>query len=199
MKKRSYAARLGVLALALTLVTTCLTGGTLAKYTTEVTGTGKAVVAKWSFLVGNDTTAPTTSMSTLTLHPAKYDNVTDGKIAPGTTGYFIIHAKNDSDVAATYTATFSAQNVPTNLKFYQSTDGTTKGSEISKGGDDSYSICMDQALAIGAEETKYVMWEWPIGDTKESDQDTIATGSYEMSVSVKVTGTQATPTATPVP
>ena len=40
MKKKSYTARLGALALALTMVTTCLTGGTMAKY---VTGIGNRV------------------------------------------------------------------------------------------------------------------------------------------------------------
>lgn len=45
-QKKSYAARLGVLAVALSLVTACLLGGTMAKYVTEVTGTGSATVAK---------------------------------------------------------------------------------------------------------------------------------------------------------
>ena len=53
MKRKSQASRLGVLALALTLVTTCLTGGTMAKYVTEVTGNATAAVAAWSFKVNN--------------------------------------------------------------------------------------------------------------------------------------------------
>lgn len=57
MKKKVYAARLGVTALALTLVTTCLMGSTLARYVTEVTGSATATVAKWSFKVNNSAAA----------------------------------------------------------------------------------------------------------------------------------------------
>ena len=53
MMKKNHAARLGALALALTLVSTCLMGGTLAKYTTTVTGTATATVAKWVFNANN--------------------------------------------------------------------------------------------------------------------------------------------------
>lgn len=193
MKKRSYAARLGVLALALTLVSTCLMGGTLAKYTTEVTGTGTAEIAKWEFLANNGTDTPSTSMTALTLTPASYGNVTKGKVAPGTSGNFIITAKNGSEVDATYTIVFTAENVPTNLKFYQSADGTSKGVEITAN-NGTYTVVTDKALAQGKTESTYVMWDWAYGNAAESDQDTIATGNYDMTVNVTVTGTQATPT-----
>ena len=50
MKKRSYAARFGAMALTLTLVTACLLGGTMARYVTEVSGSATAAVAAaWSF------------------------------------------------------------------------------------------------------------------------------------------------------
>lgn len=57
MKKRSIAGRLGIAALALTLITTSLSSGTLAKYTSTFTGEGQLTVAVWnvgaSFLDGN--------------------------------------------------------------------------------------------------------------------------------------------------
>lgn len=192
MKKRSYAARLGILALALTLVSTCLVGGTLAKYTTEVTGTGTAEIAKWEFLANNGTGTPSTSMTALTLTPASYSNVATGKVAPGTSGNFIITAKNGSEVDATYTIVFTAKNVPTNLKFYQSTNGTDKGDEITVS-NGTYTVTTDKALTQNKTETTYVMWDWAYGNAAESDQTTIATGSYDMTVEVTVTGTQATP------
>ena len=56
MREKSYVARLGALALVLTLMTTCLTGGTLAKFVTEVEGTATATVAAWNFeAAGNGT------------------------------------------------------------------------------------------------------------------------------------------------
>lgn len=48
MKKKSVIARVGVMAAALTLATTSLMSGTLAKYTTTVNGVATAIVAQWS-------------------------------------------------------------------------------------------------------------------------------------------------------
>lgn len=48
MKLRNVT-RLGALALTLTMVTTCLLGGTLAKYTTTVSGTDSVTVAKFGY------------------------------------------------------------------------------------------------------------------------------------------------------
>ena len=59
MKKRFNFGRLGALALALTLITTCLTGGTLAKYTSSTVGTGTATVAKWAVVLKANGTSQT--------------------------------------------------------------------------------------------------------------------------------------------
>lgn len=49
--------RIGVIVLALTLITACLAGGTLAKYSTTVDSTGSTgTVAKWSWKI-NDANA----------------------------------------------------------------------------------------------------------------------------------------------
>lgn len=190
MKEKSYAARLGALALALTLISTCLMGGTLAKYTTEITAEASATVAKWNFTANGKTD----KITDLNLTPKKYTNVDDKMLAPGMDGSFSIVAKNDSDVAATYTVSFTATNVPANLKFYKSTDGTAKGTEITadKTDNNTYKVVTDQALAKSASETQYVIWDWPLGTAAESDQAS-ATTSRTMTVSVKVTGTQVTP------
>ena len=58
-RKKSIAGRLGMAAFALTLITTCISGGTLAKYASEVTGTGTAVTAKWVFKAGSSEGAET--------------------------------------------------------------------------------------------------------------------------------------------
>ena len=89
MKKKVYAARLGVTALALTLVTTCLMGSTLARYVTEVTGSATATVAKWSFKANNSTAA---TFDDIDLGRTAYDSstITAGVIAPGTSGSFDI-------------------------------------------------------------------------------------------------------------
>ncbi len=53
MKKRNIAARLGAVALVLTLVTTSLTSGTLAKYVASEEATGTAYVAAFDFKAYN--------------------------------------------------------------------------------------------------------------------------------------------------
>lgn len=190
MKEKSYVARLGALALALTLISTCLMGGTLAKYTTEVTATGTATVAKWNFTVTNPNGQP----FTLNLTPNTYKNVANNKLAPGTSGSFAIVATNDSDVAATYSITFETETAPKNLKFYKSTDGTTPGDEIKVENDNkTYKAFTDEALGIGNDITKYVMWEWPFSTSADLDKEDVADSNQTMTVKVTVTGTQAEP------
>lgn len=188
--------RIALLALALALVTTGIVGGTLAMYKTEVNGTGSITAAKWNFTVGNQAEDVGTGDYTLSLVPEEYSNVASGMIAPGTTGKFTVCATNDSDVDAVYTITFTAENVPANLKFYQSTDGTTKGAEITAA-EGTYTVKTDDVLTEADTETTYVMWEWAYGAEVEVDQNDIATGYNEMSVIVNVTGMQVLPVTTP--
>ena len=92
MKKRSYVSCLGALAVAMTLVTTSLTGGTMAKYATEVTGSATATVAAWSFKANGEEAAMTGIDLGSTANRASYDEKTikEGVIAPGTEGSFEI-------------------------------------------------------------------------------------------------------------
>lgn len=95
-RKKSIAARLGLAAFALTLVTTCMTGGTLAKYASEVSGTGTVAAAKWDVEMKADAnkTAATTAQSgnfTFALDSTQSGNdshalVAENKVAPGSTG-----------------------------------------------------------------------------------------------------------------
>lgn len=98
MKKKSIAARLGIAAMALTLITTSLSSGTLAKYTTAVSGSATMKVARWNVgattMVGgkrealaDSTLNMGTLMDTITNKPT---NVASGTIAPGMSGTFEI-------------------------------------------------------------------------------------------------------------
>ncbi len=104
MKKKSNTARLGALALALTMVTTCLTGGTMAKYVTTVSATGSATVAKFDVdIMGNNSkfTSETTKIDNLftTGWNAPVENgVEENMLAPGVYGYFDIVVENKSEV-----------------------------------------------------------------------------------------------------
>lgn len=100
MKKKSIIARVGVMAAAVTLATTSLMSGTLAKYTTTINGVATAVVAKWSPTVkmGTSSQNPTTKVFEINLNQgikkeetagtiaAVSNNGTDYKLAPGVSG-----------------------------------------------------------------------------------------------------------------
>lgn len=97
MKKKSIAARLGVAALALTLITTSLSSGTLAKYTSKDTVDASLLVARWNVaasVVKEDKTEVTLTSDAFTLADimrAREDGtISTGKIAPGTEGYFAV-------------------------------------------------------------------------------------------------------------
>ena len=85
MKAGKVVKSLGMAAVALTLVSACMVGSTLAKYSSEVTGTGTAVVAKWALKAGSTDGASTFANFTLN-QTSSSTGVTDGTIAPGTSG-----------------------------------------------------------------------------------------------------------------
>ena len=195
-RKRSYAARLGILAVALALTSTCLLGGTMAKYATEVTGTGSATVAAWSFKVNGKDSA----IETVDLASTAYSNVKSKTIAPGTKGSFTVEVDaTGSDVAVKYTIKFSDMtNVPTDLKFY-SDEALTKPI-------DPASSPVEGAITADAQNKKVattIYWSWPYttgtDDAAIKANDKTDTGDAGKTVSFKiaVTGTQVLPEASP--
>lgn len=192
MKKKTVG-RLGVVALALTLISTCLMGGTLAKYTTEVTGTGSATVAKWSFKA-NDQTATFTDID---LASTAYTNVAAKKIAPGTEGSFDIKLDaSGSEVAVKYEIAFSnLKNKPANLKFYTNEACTDEITDLT-----SKTLTDTIELAdVETPVTKTIYWKWAYetnsGDAADTNagKGANADATSKMTFDIKVTGTQATP------
>lgn len=112
MKKKSIAARLGVAALALTLVTTSLSSGTLAKYTETFKAQAQLRVASWhvsSKLLKSDGSTEWTAMAdpaptAVQLADTAYttdlqgDQVKTGYLAPGMSGEFTIDVSAAGEV-----------------------------------------------------------------------------------------------------
>lgn len=198
MKKRSYSTRLGVLALALTLITTCLVGSTMAKYVSEVKGTATAAVAAWSFDV-KDRTA--TKLTTIDLGSTTYRDAYTEKtikadvIAPGTKGSFdIVIDGTGSEVGIDYAVKIAAAEnttLPTDLTF------TTDGSNYDLGSNISGTIDYNSA-ENQMKKTITINWEWPYSSAssdKDSNDTTFAGKSWNLDITV--TGTQTAPTAAP--
>ena len=95
--------------------------GTYAKYTSEISGSDTASVAKWKWTIGEnviDSAEGAQAGYTFNLFNTIKDSnltsvesdVADGKIAPGTSGSFEIDITNNSEVNATYAIAFTETN-----------------------------------------------------------------------------------------
>ena len=181
MKK--HAGRLAAAAVALTLVTVCLLGGTLAKYATTVTGTGSATVAEWSFKANEKTDTFSVDLKD------ESGKTTDGKIAPGSKGSFKIKVDGTgSEVALDYSAVFSnIQGKPSALKFY-SDEYMTEIADLAE-----YKGIKGSIGATDVDKVKEytIYWQWPFNDASETVPETKA-----MSFNITVTGTQQAPETT---
>lgn len=208
MKKRSYAARFGAMALTLTLVTACLLGGTMARYVTEVSGSATAAVAAWSFKAYETGAADTTTLSEIklgsTTNRASYakEDIKDEVIAPGTTGQFKIEIDGTgSEVGIDYSVAIEAATgttLPSDMVF-----STVPFDEKNSGGDlAALSDTMQGNIAYSdtadaMKETITVYWSWAFdeNDTAASNDNTYAGKNWTLDITV--TGKQAEPTATP--
>lgn len=195
--KKSSLRNLGVMAVVLCLVTTCLLGGTLARYTTEVSAKAKTTVAAWSFKAMNGDTA-LTNASVINLATTTYDETTlkTGMIAPGTKGTFDLKIDGTgSDVGISYSIKISKANtgsieIPTNLKFQIDGKDYTLN-ELEQG-----------TIAANAENkviTLPVTWEWPYGANVADNVDGAAFDGGDLVLDIVVTGEQVTPAEPSVP
>ena len=188
MKKRSIAARLGVAAMALTLITTSLSSGTLAKYSDTVQGTTKMIVARWN--VGASITANGTK-STLASSPVNFGdladtattkpaNVASGRIAPGMAGGFDINLTTAADASGSLGTEVNADYVvyikpdkPGNLPNHFTMKLGAKTLDFSDDTaekDTTYGFVLDSGTLKAGTNPKdlNVSWEWPYEDAPDS-------------------------------
>lgn len=208
MKKRSRIVSLGVLALTLTMMSTCLMGSTMARYVTEVTGSAKAVVAAWSFKADSkDSVGETFTEIYLgdTTHREAYDpkDIAGGVIAPGTKGSFnIVIDGSGSEVGIDYAVKIAAGTkvtLPDDLVF--STEAITADKPGSKLDDFTPSGTIDYATgADSMKKTITVNWEWAFGEDDTVASNDNAYVDKDWTLDITITGKQTTPettTATP--
>ncbi len=159
MKKKSILMRVGVVAAALTLATTGMTSGTLAKYTASLNGEASAIIAKWDphVYLGDGQTQDSTTEIALgdTVQPlettfgdsgANHEAVNDGTkqyVMPGMKGevpVFLTAGESDMDIKYTVmiynwdeASTDQKYSNPNNLIFYTE-PGQYKGLPPNAGG-----------------------------------------------------------------
>ena len=170
MMNNKNLARLAILTLCLTFVSTSLLGGTLAKYTSNVTASATATVADWSIEVNGDeitvATPPTVTFDLFTTTVKEVDGETTDTevatgtgalIAPGTGGEFNLVISNASEVSAEYTIELSEENDDGIPIVYSVDDGATWREDITA------LATLTGTLAHGAtatSETKTIKWKW---------------------------------------
>lgn len=204
--KKNNSMRIAIVVIALTLITSCFVGSTFAKYTATVTANDTANVAKWDIKVNNGQIATDTPSFTFDLfsNPVKdtdgtsnETDVTNGLIAPGTSGSISLVIKNDSDVTANYAITLVEEivnggtAVTTSPIEYQVVAGT--GAAAADGwGNAATKLNISSAdLAVGAEAVTYtVYWRWAIGTDGTIDNAIgIAARETGEPLGIKVTAT----------
>lgn len=189
--KRNKIFVLGLVAAFVAILSLTLVSGTWAKYTSTVTGSSSAQVAKWAFSYKSDKTAATQFEGVnfelfKTINDTKdgsvETDVLEGRIAPGTMGKFSFVLTNLGEVTANATVEFTLtneENIP--LKFYIS-DGTTE-TELEADDDGKYTITAGNLDYLGKtggtnSRTLEVTWKWVFEDnTTATDNKDTALGS----------------------
>ncbi|MBE6547292.1 MAG: hypothetical protein E7667_00230 [Ruminococcaceae bacterium] len=186
--------RIASVLLIAVLMTACVIGGTLAKYTTTIsTPEESARVAKWN-ITYNDQDASQVSNITFNLFDTTYDETvassnSDKVIAPGTAGEFEFSLKNLSEVDAEYTIALTVTN-DGNIPIEFSVDGgSTWASDLS-----AANVATATALdATG--ETVSIMWQWVYeagtstvygSNTDAADTTLGLAGTAEVTVSAEI-------------
>lgn len=190
MKKNGLLLRIGVAAMVLTLASTSLMSGTLAKYFSESTGTAAAIIAKWNpqakinNQIASEWTVNLAATQTNVPGASSNSQVASDRIAPGMKGAFPIEvSSNGSEVAIDYKIEASIPNYKPSLitdnlifKVYDDTN-------YSEGGGTPVSLSKAPAelesgtipVSGSGKVTKYVYWEWPYettsGGVSTNDQE----------------------------
>ncbi|WP_302325385.1 hypothetical protein [Enterocloster lavalensis] len=195
MKKRSRIVSLGVLALTLTMMSTCLMGATMARYVTEVTGSATAKVAAWSFKANGETS----TLTAIDLGADGKRNAYNGTdvaaevIAPGTSGKFDIAIDGTgSEVGIDYVvniASASGTTLPSDMTFKVDNAAYTLGEKIE--GTIDYSNA-----ANSMKKTITVNWEWPFDETDNKESNDNAYADNDWTLAITITGKQTTPETT---
>ena len=171
--KKNRTMRVAVLMLALTLLTCCFVGSTFAKYTSTTTGSDSVAVAQWKIEVNDtDITAATDNTPTFDLFgtATQFDeagnDVTAGKVAPGTKGDFNFKVENLADVSVKYTVSFTVTFPDgldnTRFKFYKDSERTQEITATSG----VYTVANAVEVEVGDTEadTINVYWQWTFAE-----------------------------------
>lgn len=186
--KKNKILRLGLLALALTLVTASLVSGTFAKYVTTVNGTGIVTVANWQVEVDGDGGTYEAGTETGVMQTASFSVLTTtdtgvkgtALVAPGTAGTFALKYKTvGTEVAHNVKITLVPDGATTttikDLEYLLfSTDSGSTWKNIDEfDGTSGYLHSANYTATSPVDETVTVnvQWKWPFDAVTNAGQD----------------------------
>ena len=183
---------LGIFTVMVALVSLSLVSGTWAKYTSTVSGSDSARVAKWAFTTVD---LAHEKVEFNLFNSIKDSNGTDAEtdvaanlIAPGTSGSFSFSVKNESEVNAVYTVAYTSNEAGVPLVF--STDGSSWVGTLEE------LNVTDAAFDMGDTVNITVHWKWAFeggeaaGWQDSNDTSLGTTGTAEPTVAISLTFTQ---------
>lgn len=186
IKKSTNLSKIVVLLLILTMLALIALSGTYAKYTTSMSGTGTATIAKWDIDFKNGENALSENF---TIDLAKTMTSADNAnafIQPGSAGSFTITVTNNSDVAATISA-----------------EVTDQSATIFKNGQFTLTTVGNSAEEIAAKSSKEVTINWKWNYEADSEVETVdkadtkigeeSTKAAQTVCAIKLTATQVQP------
>lgn len=200
---RKITGRLGAVALILTLISMSFAGGTLAKYTADVTGTATVTVAKFAFDLNGATeqsASQTINLSDLfkkTYGAGSEVSAAGAVVAPGTSGSAKITLSNKGEVAIQPTFTLTqtnAGNVP--LEYAVTTDAAAPAEASAEWKSAVTDLTLsDAAIGVGAsDEVFYLHWRWKSASDSADTALGTKTALDTVKLDIQCTVSQVAPT-----
>ena len=192
----------GIVTVFVALLSLTLVSSTLAKYTSQVSGTDTATVAKWKWNYTGTNVSETEKFDLFntiidTDTDAEEEDVKANLIAPGTKGSFTFSLQNLSDVNATYSVTFSSELVggtgylPIKFTLKQGSTELASDYDLSAFNTKIQNVAADMNSAA---QQYTVEWEWVFesgNDTADTNLGELAAaGEVKYQVAILVTMTQ---------
>lgn len=183
--------RIASVLLIAVLMTTCIIGGTFAKYTSNLAVTATQGIATWNVTLDATDEDSATEGIQINLADTVLDtngdatetDVKSGLIAPGTKGSFKIAIKNASQVKANAVLTLTVPTLPTGMTLKNGATALAAGERTI-----TVSLDMEQSTATEVEFT----WEW-VYDTDtagENDTNDLTFQGQTLSIPVAIAVTQ---------